>query len=87
MTLMSQSRRMIPTLNKSLESRLYSDGLFSFAVNVTPADKNSTAQTLRTGRRTVQTVIRDNNEITVVGELPPVTAKRIADSVELGAKK
>jgi len=87
MTLVSQSRRTIPALNKSVESRLYSDGLFSFAVNVTPADKNSTAQTLRTGRRTVQTVIRDNNEITVVGELPPVTAKRIADSVEFGAKK
>ncbi len=54
MTLVSQSRRTIPALNKSVESRLYSDGLFSFAVNVTPADKNSTAQTLRTGRRTVQ---------------------------------
>jgi len=83
----TQSRRQIPSLNKPVESRLYSDGLFSFSINVSMADKNSTNQLLRTGRRTVETVIRDNAEITVVGELPPSTAKRIADSITLGAKK
>lgn len=82
----SQSRRSIPSLNKPVESRLYSDGLFSFSINISPADKSSAAQLLRTGRRTVQTVIRDNAEITVVGELPPSTTKRIADSIDLGAK-
>ncbi|WP_147199307.1 sigma-E factor regulatory protein RseB [Pantoea sp. CCBC3-3-1] len=83
----TQSRRQIPSLNKPVESRLYSDGLFSFSINVSMADKNSTNQLLRTGRRTVETVIRDNAEITVVGELPPSTAKRIADGITLGAKK
>ncbi|WP_416411877.1 sigma-E factor regulatory protein RseB [Pantoea sp. App145] len=87
MTLISQSRRDIPALNKTVESRLYSDGLFSFAINVTPADKNSVAQTLRTGRRTVQTEVRNNSEITVVGEIPPATAKRIADSIDSGPAK
>ena len=87
MTLISQSRRDIPALNKTVESRLYSDGLFSFAINVTPADKNSVAQTLRTGRRTVQTEVRNNSEITVVGEIPPTTAKRIADSIDSGPAK
>lgn len=87
MSLVSQNRRDMPAMNKSMESRLYSDGLFSFAINVTPADKSSTTQTLRTGRRTVQTVLRNNNEITVVGELPPSTAKRIADSIDLGSQK
>lgn len=77
----TQSRRQIPSLNKPVESRLYSDGLFSFSVNVSAADKNSHAQLLRTGRRTVQTEVRNNREITVVGELPPSTAKRIADSI------
>jgi len=77
----TQSRRQIPSLKKPVESRLYSDGLFSFSVNVSAADKNSVAQLLRTGRRTVQTEVRDNREITVVGELPPSTAKRIADSI------
>jgi sigma-E factor negative regulatory protein RseB len=87
MKLVSQSRRTIPTMNKSVESRLYSDGLFSFAINVTPADKSSVTQTLRTGRRTVQTEVRNNSEITVVGELPPATAKRIADSIDLGSQR
>ncbi|MCX8958117.1 sigma-E factor regulatory protein RseB [Erwinia psidii] len=78
-----QSRRQIPSLNKPVESRLYSDGLFSFSINVTAADKNSNSQLLRTGRRTVQTAVRDNTEITVVGELPPSTAKLIADGINL----
>ncbi|MFG1174453.1 sigma-E factor regulatory protein RseB [Erwiniaceae bacterium CAU 1747] len=80
----AQSRRQIPSLNRPVESRLYSDGLFSFSINITLADKNSTSQLLRTGRRTVQTEVRNNAEITVVGELPPATAKRIADSITLG---
>ncbi|MCW1875254.1 sigma-E factor regulatory protein RseB [Erwinia sp. INIA-01] len=80
----AQSRRQIPSLNRPVESRLYSDGLFSFSVNITLADKNSTSQQLRTGRRTVQTEVRNDAEITVVGELPPATAKRIADSITLG---
>lgn len=83
----SQSRRNIPSLNKPIESRLYSDGLFSFSINISPADKSSAAQLLRTGRRTVQTVIRDNAEITVVGELPPSTTKRIADSIDMGTRR
>ncbi len=87
MTLISQSRRDMPAMNKTVESRLYSDGLFSLAINITPADKSSVPQSLRTGRRTVQTEVRDNREITVVGELPPATAKRIADSIDSGAQK
>jgi len=87
MKLVSQSRRDMPAMNKTVESRLYSDGLFSFAINITPADKSSVTQTLRTGRRTVQTEVRNNSEITVVGELPPATAKRIADSIDLGSQR
>lgn len=80
----TQSRRQLPSLDRPVESRLYSDGLFSFSINVTMADKSSTPQQLRTGRRTVQTEVRNNAEITVVGELPPATAKRIADGVTIG---
>ena len=45
----------------------------------------SSDQLLRTGRRTVSTTVRDNAEITVVGELPPQTAKRISDSIKFKA--
>ncbi|WHP32534.1 sigma-E factor regulatory protein RseB [Trabulsiella odontotermitis] len=81
----SSSRRTLPTLNVAVESRLYSDGLFSFSVNVSRATPTSSEQMLRTGRRTVTTSVRDNAEITIVGELPPPTAKRIAESVKFGA--
>ncbi|VEA75664.1 anti-sigma E factor [Salmonella enterica subsp. arizonae] len=49
------------------------------------ATQNSSDQMLRTGRRTVYSSVRDNAEITIVGELPPQTAKRIADSIKFRA--
>ena len=81
----SSSRRQLPTIETPVESRLYSDGLFSFSVNINRATANSAEQMLRTGRRTVSTTVRDNAEITIVGELPPQTAKRISDSIKFRA--
>lgn len=82
----SSSRRLLPTMdNLPIESKLYSDGLFSFSVNVNRATQNSSDQMLRTGRRTVYSSVRDNAEITIIGELPPQTAKRTADSIKFRA--
>ncbi|MBS0849073.1 sigma-E factor regulatory protein RseB [Citrobacter sp. JGM124] len=80
----SSSRRPLPVVGTPIESRLYSDGLFSFSVNVNEitGSVNHSDQLIRTGRRTIDTQHRDKAEITVVGELPPQTAKRIADSVK-----
>ena len=87
-TEVSRSRRTLPNMDTPTESRLYSDGLFSFSVNVNPAGKDAPSeQSLRQGRRTVHTEARNNVEITVVGELPPSTAKRIADSIVLESAK
>ncbi|CNG99986.1 sigma-E factor regulatory protein RseB [Yersinia pekkanenii] len=87
-TEVSRSRRTLPNMDTPTESRLYSDGLFSFSVNVNPVGKDALSeQSLRQGRRTVHTEARNNVEITVVGELPPSTAKRIADSVVLESAK
>ncbi len=87
-TEVSRSRRTLPNMDTPTESRLYSDGLFSFSVNVSPAGKDvPSEQSLRQGRRTVQTEARNNVEITVVGELPPSTAKRVADSVVMESVK
>ncbi|WP_436876711.1 sigma-E factor regulatory protein RseB [Siccibacter turicensis] len=83
----SKSRRPLPGVELPIESRLYSDGLFSFSVNINRATSGSAEQTLRTGRRTVHTSVRNNAEITVVGELPPPTAKRIADSIKFKASQ
>lgn len=82
-TEVSRSRRTLPSLPVPIESRLYSDGLFSFSVNISTSSNPTSEQFVRQGRRTVHTEIRAGQEITVVGELPPTTAKRIADSIVL----
>lgn len=84
-TEVSSSRRPLPAVEGQIESRLYSDGLFSFSINITRAIQTSTEQMLRTGRRTVNISVRDGAEITVLGELPPQTAKRISDSIKFRA--
>lgn len=78
----SSSRRQIHGIDIPVESRLYSDGLFSFSLNISRAGNTSVNQLLRTGRRTVSSQINNNMEITVVGELPPATARRIASSIK-----
>lgn len=77
----SRSRRTLPGINEPIEARLYIDGLFSFSVNVGQATTGNGERLIRTGRRTIHTEQRGNREITVVGELPPATAKRITDAV------
>ncbi|MDC9612354.1 sigma-E factor regulatory protein RseB [Xenorhabdus khoisanae] len=65
-----------------LESIMYGDGLFNFSVNVVTANKKAVGeQPFRQGRRTVYTLARGKNSITVIGELPFTTAERIAASV------
>ncbi|KAA8995520.1 sigma-E factor regulatory protein RseB [Affinibrenneria salicis] len=85
----SSGRRSLPEINLAIESRMYSDGLFSFSININPTgDQPIEQQYLRTsGRRMVHTEVRDNREITIVGELPPITAKRIADNIVFGEAK
>ncbi len=85
-TEVARSRRNLPNIPVPIESRLYSDGLFSFSVNVNATTNPPSEQLVRQGRRTVQTEIRNANEITVVGELPPSTAKRIAESIVFAAQ-
>ncbi|MDE9565220.1 sigma-E factor regulatory protein RseB [Xenorhabdus bovienii] len=67
---------------ESLESIMYSDGLFQFSVNVAHAGKEAVnKQPFRQGRRTVYTLVRGKNTIAIVGELPFATAKQIVASV------
>lgn len=77
----SHSRRISPGTNLPVETRLYSDGLFSFSINVNLSQDVRPEQAIRIGRRSIHTEVRNDYEITVVGEIPPATAKRIADNV------
>ncbi|MFP1909939.1 sigma-E factor regulatory protein RseB [Lonsdalea quercina] len=81
----SRSQRPLPSGGVPVESRLYSDGLFSFSVNVSPVGDTHPDQNALLGRRMIHSVVREKHEITVIGELPLATAKRIADSVTFKA--
>lgn len=80
----SNSYKKLANISSQVQTRLYSDGLFSFSVNVLPVEQDNTAQYLHEGRRSIYTEVRSGHEIVVVGEIPQSTAKRIAGGVTFG---
>ena len=75
--------RMVNT-DRMVESQMYSDGLFNFSVYVADSDNLSLkGQLVRQGRRTLHSLVHGKLEISVIGDIPPATAKRIAQSVGL----
>lgn len=67
---------------RAVENQMFSDGLFNFSVYVAKADQYSVSeQMVRQGRRALYTLVKANAEITVLGDIPLNTAKRIANSV------
>ncbi|ROV61222.1 sigma-E factor regulatory protein RseB [Vibrio ponticus] len=78
------NRYRMAVTDRMVESQMYSDGLFSFSIYVSQRDDHSLkGQIVRQGRRTLHTFVRGNAEISVVGDIPPATAKRIAQSVKI----
>lgn len=82
---MELNRYRIAVTDRLVESQMYSDGLFNFSVYVSASDNHSLkGQLLRQGRRTLHSLVKGENEISVVGDIPPATAQRIAQSVMFG---
>lgn len=80
------NRYRMAITERVVESQMFSDGLFSFSVYVSDSDNFSLkGQLVRQGRRTLHSFVKGNNEISVVGDIPPDTAKRIAQSVTFKA--
>ncbi|OOE35291.1 sigma-E factor regulatory protein RseB [Salinivibrio kushneri] len=78
------NRHRLMMTKRAVESQMFSDGLFSFSVYLAKADDVSVRkQIVRQGRRTLHSVTSGNAEITVVGDIPPETAKRVAESVRI----
>ncbi|EKT64577.1 sigma-E factor regulatory protein RseB [Providencia burhodogranariea] len=77
----SRSERKLSE-NDLVESALFSDGLFTFSVNVTKAEQGGLLeQPIQNGRRTIYTMTQKQNVITIIGELPLATAKQVAASI------
>ncbi|MGG4609925.1 sigma-E factor regulatory protein RseB [Providencia sp. Me31A] len=67
-----------------VETAMFSDGLFTFSVNVTKSAKGPLLdQPLQNGRRTIYTMTQKQNVITVIGELPLATAEVVAASIQV----
>lgn len=83
----SSGRKMLPVIQQQADSRLFSDGLFSFTVNVLPLDEVTQSTYSLQGRRSIHSERRDNYEIIIVGELPLNTAQRILNSIVFDVEK
>lgn len=80
------NRYRMAITERLVESQMFSDGLFSFSVYISDSDNHSLkGQLVRQGRRTLHSFVKGNNEISVVGDIPPETAKRIAQSITFKA--
>lgn len=79
---MELNRYRMAITERLVESQMYSDGLFNFSVYISASDNYSLkGQLVRQGRRTLHSLVKGDNEISVVGDIPPATAQRIAQSV------
>lgn len=68
----------------TIGTRMFSDGIFSFAVNVSESssiDKSTHVATQ--GERTIHSVNRNNMNIVIIGDLPPETIERIANGINI----
>lgn len=81
------NRNRLMSTERPVESVMYSDGLFSFSVYLSNVDGYSlNDQVIRNGRRTLFTKIKNDMEISVIGDIPPQLAEKIANSVQFATE-
>lgn len=69
--------------NDEVETAMFSDGLFTFSVNITKSTQGPLLDVpLQNGRRTIYNMTDKQNVITIIGELPLPTAQLIAGSIQ-----
>ncbi len=75
-------RSVIVKQDQRIESEFYSDGLFSFTINVAPSIiQNAPEKSWTQGMTTLYTVSHGKTDLTFIGELPVSTAKRIVEEI------
>lgn len=78
----NRSRQQLPDSTTTfVDTLLFSDGLFTFSINVLPLNRESQSQHFQHGRKTIHTESRLGYEIVVIGEIPQNTARRVASNV------
>lgn len=67
----------------TIDTRLFSDGIFSFSVNVSaPSSSEKTATVLTQGARTVYSANINNMNVVIIGNIPLETIERVAHSIK-----
>ena len=67
--------------NSDIATKLFSDGVFSFTVNVSSEQSNQLNQLIMQGDRTIFSTNINNKNIIIIGNLPKVTIERIAQNI------
>lgn len=65
-----------------IDTKLFSDGIFSFTVNVSELSNNDATHVVTQGARTVYSTNLNNMNIVIIGDLPFETIERIAQSIK-----
>jgi sigma-E factor negative regulatory protein RseB len=77
------NRHKIALSGKAAEFMLFNDGLVDVSVYVSDSEeKQRAAEVHQDGASAVLTLVRDFKEISVVGKIPLLTAKEIADNID-----
>lgn len=67
--------------NSEIATKLFSDGVFSFTVNVSPEVTKQSNQFIQQGGRTIFSTNIANKNIIIIGNLPRTTIERIAQNI------
>lgn len=74
--------------NEVIESQSYTDGLFSFNLYVSDSDlPNSPEMVWKQGAYTIYSEIINDKEVTLIGQIPLTTAKRIVQDVKFSSEQ
>lgn len=68
-----------------IDTRLYSDGVFAFTVTLSNHPLTMKSYSLQSGNQIIYVTHSLNKEITIIGDLPLETIKKIAEHIEINA--
>lgn len=69
-------------LDAKIDTKLFSDGVFSFTVNVSEALSESSPNVITQGINTIYTTNIDNMNVIIIGNMPRATIEKIAKSIQ-----
>lgn len=69
--------------NENIDTQLFSDGVFTFTINVSQQASDQSSYISKQGPRAVYSINLDNMNIVIVGDLPVDTIEKIAANIKL----